>query len=144
MHVLSSAVGLIPPTPCCGLPSFYAKCLRPNMRHLRAHSEFTCTGIEFEALCRFLCPVPPACLRWRPPSQASSWDSGMYADRYRPKIRVDRYDCEVITYENGSSEVFAAIGILLIFHKSRSSCAMNTNPLLLINGRTLHFNSRVC
>ena len=53
--------------------------------------------------------------------------------RYRPKIRVDRYDCEVITYENGSSEVFAAIGYSFKFPtKVARSCAiLNTNPFII-------------
>lgn len=53
--------------------------------------------------------------------------------RYRPKIRVDRYDCEVITYKNGSSEVFAANGYSLKFPTkvARPYTILNTNPIII-------------
>jgi hypothetical protein len=53
--------------------------------------------------------------------------------RYKPKIRVDRYDCEVITYKNGSSEVFAANGFSLKFPTKvrKPYTVMSLNPITI-------------
>ena len=107
-----------------------------NMRNLRVSNKGVLLAQALSlkhcaAFCALFLPASPALVA--APRKLHPGTVKCTLIRYRPKIRVDRYDFEVITYENRSSEVFAAIEYSFKFPTkvARSHTILNTNPFIV-------------